>query len=53
MMRAVLIADQLARRPVYLTELEPEIAHLFSVEPAGPLFRVTRGPDLDQAVAAR
>jgi len=47
MMRAVLIADQLGRRPVYLTELEAEIAHLFTVEPAGPLFRVTKGPDLN------
>jgi hypothetical protein len=46
MMRAVLIVDQLAKRPVYLTELEPEIAHLFTVERAGPLLRVTRGPDL-------
>ncbi|HWN81618.1 MAG TPA: DUF2723 domain-containing protein [Candidatus Udaeobacter sp.] len=46
MMRAVLIADQLPRRPVYLTELEPEIAHLFTIERAGPLFRVTSGPDL-------
>ena len=53
MLRAVLIADQLARRPVYLTELEPEIAHLFTVESAGPLYRVTRGPDLKAVEEAR
>lgn len=41
--RAVVIAAHLDRRPVYVTHLEPEIAHLFAVEPAGPLFRVT-GP---------
>jgi hypothetical protein len=52
MLRAVLIVDQLDRRPVYLTELEAEIAHLFSVEPAGPLWRVTRGPDLDSLAVA-
>jgi hypothetical protein len=53
MLRAVLIVDQLARRPVYLTELEPEIAHLFTVERAGPLYRVTRGPDLTAVEKAR
>ena len=49
MLRAVLIADQLPRRPVYLTELEPEIAHLFTVERAGPLYRVVGGPELTRA----
>ncbi len=49
MKRAVLVADQLGKRPVYLTELEPEIAHLFQVEPVGPLLKVTEGPDLTEA----
>lgn len=42
MRRAVLIEANLDRRPVYVTELEPELAHLFTADPAGPLFRVER-----------
>jgi Protein of unknown function (DUF2723) len=49
MKRALLITDQLGKRPVYVTELEPEIAHLFQVEAAGPLLKVTEGPDLTEA----
>lgn len=42
MRRAVLIEANLDEHPVYVTELEPELAHLFTADPAGPLFRVGR-----------
>jgi hypothetical protein len=45
MRHALLIEAHLDQRPVYVTELQPELAHLFDAEPAGPLFRVTRRPD--------
>ncbi len=40
--RAWLIEGNLGRRPVYVTELEPELAAMFTVEPAGPLYRVVQ-----------
>lgn len=40
--RGALIERHLDERPVYVTELEPELASLFAVEPSGPLFRIVR-----------
>ena len=36
------VHQHLDERHVYVTELEPELAHLFTAEPAGPLYRVER-----------
>jgi hypothetical protein len=38
--RGALIEGHLDRRPVYVTDLEPELAALYRIEPAGPLYRV-------------
>ena len=45
LLRAWLIAGNVERRPVYVTELEPELAALFAFEPAGPLLRITGRSD--------
>jgi hypothetical protein len=45
--RGALIMTHLEERPVYVTELEPELAAIFTAEAAGPLFRVARRPDPD------
>jgi len=41
LLRAWLIEGNRTRRPVYVTELEPELAAMFAVRPAGPLLRIT------------
>ncbi len=51
-MRGAMIERHLDERPVYVTELEPELAHLFRTEPAGPLYRVSRRPPPDLTGAA-
>jgi hypothetical protein len=40
LLRAWLIEGNLGRRPVYVTELEPELSARFAVKTAGPLFRI-------------
>jgi hypothetical protein len=51
--RGALIMTHLDERPVYVTELEPELALLFTVDPAGPLFRVDRRPPADSGERVR
>jgi hypothetical protein len=41
LLRAWLIEGNRTRRPVYVTELEPELAAMFEFEPVGPLYRIT------------
>jgi hypothetical protein len=51
-MRGAMIERHLDERPVYVTELEPELAHLFTAAPAGPLYRVSRRPRAEVTAAA-
>ncbi len=43
-LRGAIFERFLDERPVFTTELEPELQDLFTVTPAGPLFRVRRLP---------
>ncbi len=51
-LRGALFERFLDERPVYATELEPELCHLFTAVPAGPLFRIRRLPREESAATA-
>ncbi len=51
-LRGAILERFLEDRPVYVTELEPELASLFTATPAGPLYRVARGPRSGVTAAA-